>query len=65
MINEFSDSYDCRKIIDFKDNNPQSVFIIVATEFIEKKLFVKTCNFVLGTMLGGFSITSLIDVKNK
>jgi len=59
VIDEFSDSYYCRKIIDFKDNNPQSVVIIVATEFIEKKLFVKTFNFFTGNVFDAAVISAM------
>ena len=51
IIDEFSSLERSQKIVKFKEKHPASLIILVETEFIERRFFVRRFNFFEGGIL--------------
>ena len=51
IIDEFSNLKRSQKIVKFKEKHPSSLIILVGTEFIERRFFVRKFNFFEETVI--------------
>ena len=59
IIDEFSSLERSQKIVKFKEKHPASLIILVETEFIERRFFVRRFNFFEGGILDAAVISAL------
>ncbi len=59
IIDEFTDTNNSMKVIDFKQKNPNSIIVVILTEFTVRKLLVKTFNFFTVNIRGASIISAL------
>ena len=59
IIDEFSNLERSQKIAKFKEKHPSSLIILVGTEFIERRFFVRRFNFFEGGILDAAVVSAL------